>query len=96
LLLTLSHENAITTVGFRPVTGTWKGLTPSCSNAFTGALAIIAPRDEARSQDDDRFNLASNELRSSFLYRFGQKIHQKNLALCELGPIRKKEPVSVI
>jgi hypothetical protein len=30
-------------------------------------VAIIAPRDEARSQDDDRFNLASNELRSSFL-----------------------------
>ena len=43
LLLTLSHENAITTVGFGPVTLARKGLSPSCSNAFTGALVIIAP-----------------------------------------------------
>ena len=28
LLLTLSHENAITTVGFRRVTFAWKGLPP--------------------------------------------------------------------
>jgi len=26
-------------------------------------VAIIAPRDEARSRDDDRFKLASNEFR---------------------------------
>ena len=39
LLLTLSHENAITTVGFRRVTFACKGLPPFCSNAFTGALA---------------------------------------------------------
>ena len=30
-------------------------------------VAIIAPRDEARSQDDDRFEFASNKFRSSFL-----------------------------
>ena len=29
-------------------------------------VAIIAPRDEARSQDDDRFEFASNKFRSSF------------------------------
>jgi hypothetical protein len=40
-------------------------------------VAIIAPRDEARSRDDDRFEFASNKFRSSFFDRFGQKIHQK-------------------
>lgn len=28
-------------VGFRLVTVAWKGLTPSCSNAFTGAGALV-------------------------------------------------------
>ena len=43
-------------------------------------VAIIAQRDVARSRDDDRFKLASNEFRSAFLSRFGQKINQENLA----------------
>ena len=39
LLSTFPHGNAVTTVGFRAVTLPWTGLTPICSNAFTGALA---------------------------------------------------------
>jgi len=44
-------------------------------------VAIIAPRDVARSQDDDRFEFASNKFRSSLFGGFGQKINQKNSAL---------------
>lgn len=42
LLSTLPPGNAVTTVGFRPVTLAWKGLSPFCSNAFTGAR--VPPR----------------------------------------------------
>ena len=35
-------------------------------------VAIIAPRDEALSQDDDHFALACNKFGPSFLNRFGQ------------------------
>ena len=40
-------------------------------------VAIIALRDEAWSRDFDRFELVSNRFGSSFLGRFGQKIHQE-------------------
>ena len=46
-------------------------------------VAIIAPRDVARSQDNDRFEFASNKFRSILFGRFGQKIHQKKPALRE-------------
>jgi hypothetical protein len=39
LLSTLSHDNAVTSFGYRSVTLTWTGLTPVNSIAFTGALA---------------------------------------------------------
>jgi len=44
-------------------------------------VAIIALRDVARSQDDDRFKFASTKIRSSLFGRFGKKIQQKNPAL---------------
>ena len=40
-------------------------------------VAIIAQCDEAWSPDCDPFELASDRFRSSFLGRFGQKIHQE-------------------
>ena len=40
-------------------------------------VAIIAQCDEAWSPDFVRFELAFNRFRSSFLDRFGQKIHQE-------------------
>lgn len=39
---TLSHDSAVTTFGYRPVTITWTGLSPAYPNAFTGALATLA------------------------------------------------------
>lgn len=42
LLSTLPHGNAVTSFGFRAVTLPWTGLSPDCSNAFTGALAAVA------------------------------------------------------
>jgi hypothetical protein len=44
-------------------------------------IAIIAPRDVARSRDCDFFKLACNIFGPSFLCEFGQKIKQENLAL---------------
>jgi|GEM_PF-5052557 hypothetical protein len=62
--------------------------TPIVSEAASGFdetkvvnVAIIAPRDEARSRDCDFFELASNIFGSSFLWKFGQKNNQENLAL---------------
>ena len=45
---TLSHDSAVTTFGYRPVTITWTGLSPIYPNAFTGALATLAKAWENR------------------------------------------------